>query len=107
MGDIWQVTTATATREEAVVIAQALVDARLAACVQILGPIESRYRWEGTVEVAAEWLCLAKTTAERYREVEAAIRERHTYDEPEIVAVAVVAGSPSYLDWVARETGAR
>ncbi|MEA2827675.1 MAG: periplasmic divalent cation tolerance protein [Actinomycetota bacterium] len=73
----------------------------------MVGPITSRYRWKGEVEVAEEWLCLAKTTAARYPEVEAAVRRLHSYDEPEIVAVPVVAGSPSYLDWVLRETGLR
>jgi periplasmic divalent cation tolerance protein len=100
-----QVTTTTATRAEADAIAQALVEARLAACVQVVGPITSRYWWKGEVEVAEEWLCLAKTTAGRYHEVEAAIRRLHSYDEPEIVAMPVVAGSPSYLEWVLRETG--
>jgi len=84
-----------------------LVAARHAACVQVVGPITSRYWWEGAVEVSEEWLCLAKTTADRYPALEAAIRQLHSYDEPEIVAVAVVAGSPSYLEWVLRETGGR
>ena len=107
MADVLQVTTTTATRAEADAIAQALVEARHAACVQVVGPITSRYWWEGAVEVAEEWLCLAKTTADRYPALEAAIRQLHSYDEPEIVAVAVVAGSPSYLEWVLRETGGR
>jgi periplasmic divalent cation tolerance protein len=102
--EIIQVVTTTGTRAEADAIAQALVEARLAACAQVLGPIVSRYWWEGVVEVAEEWLCVAKTTAGRYPEVEAAIREHHSYAVPEIVALAVVAASPSYLDWVATET---
>jgi periplasmic divalent cation tolerance protein len=104
MAEYVQVVTTTGTRADADAIAQALVEARLAACVQVVGPVTSRYWWEGAVEVAEEWLCLAKTTADRYPQVEAAIRERHRYDEPEIVALPVVAGSRSYLDWVARET---
>jgi periplasmic divalent cation tolerance protein len=107
MPEFLQVTTAAATREEADAIALALVEARLAACVQVVGPITSRYRWDGAVQTTEEWLCLAKTTAARYPEVEAAVRRLHSYDEPEIVAVPVVAGSPSYLDWVLRETGLR
>lgn len=99
--------TTTATRAEADAIAQALVEDRLAACVQVLGPITSRYWWDDAVEVAEEWMCVAKTTAGGYPAVEAAIRRRHSYDEPEIVALSVVAGSRSYLDWVARETGPR
>jgi len=100
-----QVVTTTGTRAEADAIAQAVVEARLAACVQVVGPVTSRYWWDGAVEVAEEWLCLAKTTADRYPELEEAIRQRHSYDEPEIVALPVVAGSRSYLDWVTRETG--
>ena len=107
MADVLQVTTTTATRAEADALAQALVEGRHAACVQVVGPITSRYWWEGKVEVSEEWLCLAKTTSDRYPALEAAIRQLHSYDEPEIVAVPVVAGSPSYLEWVTRETGER
>ncbi len=81
----------------------ALVDRRLAACVQVVGPVESRYRWEGRVETATEWLCVAKTTAERYDELEAAIGELHSYDVPEILAVPVVRGSAAYLRWLGDE----
>jgi periplasmic divalent cation tolerance protein len=104
MLEFLQVLTTAGTREEADAIAQALVEAGLAACVQVVGPVTSRYWWDGAIETADEWLCLAKTTAARYPDVEDAIRQLHSYDEPEIVAVPVVAGSPSYLDWVARET---
>lgn len=81
-------------------IAAALVERRLAACVQVVGPISSTYRWQGEVERAREWMCVAKTTAERYPEAEAAIRELHSYEEPEIVATPIVAGSAGYLAWV-------
>ena len=81
-------------------MAVALVERRLAACVQVVGPVESRYRWEGRVETATEWLCVAKTTAERYDELEAAIGELHSYDVPEILAVPVVRGSAAYLRWL-------
>jgi len=66
----------------------------------VLGPVGSRYRWRGEVERAREWLCLAKTEASRYAELEATIRELHSYEEPEIVATAIVAGSAGYLDWI-------
>jgi periplasmic divalent cation tolerance protein len=99
-----QVLTTTGSREEADTIGQALVERRLAACVQVVGPIESRYWWQGTVEVAQEWLCLAKTTGARYAELEAAIRDLHSYDVPEIVALPVSAGSEPYLRWVRQET---
>lgn len=105
MAEFLQVVTTAGAREEADRIASALVEGRLAACVQVVGPVTSRYWWDGAVETAEEWLCLAKTTAARYPEVEAAIRRLHSYGEPEIVAMAVVAGSRSYLEWVTRETG--
>ena len=95
-----QVLTSVASKGEAETIGSALIDARLAACVQTLGPIASRYRWKGAVEEAREWLCLAKTEAGKYGEVEAAIRKLHSYEEPEILAVPVLAGSQGYLDWV-------
>jgi periplasmic divalent cation tolerance protein len=98
--DHLQVLTTVGSEEDAERISIALVERRLAACVQTVGPIASRYRWEGEVETAREWQCLAKTEAARYPEVEAAIRDLHPYDEPEIVATAIVAGSAGYLAWV-------
>lgn len=95
-----QVLTTIDSEEAAERIAVALVERRLAACVQVLGPLTSTYRWQGEVERAREWMCVAKTTAARYPEVEAAIRELHPYDEPEIVATPIVAGSKGYLDWI-------
>jgi periplasmic divalent cation tolerance protein len=97
-----QVLTAAGSEEEAERISAALVERRLAACVQVIGPVASHYRWQGKVEHAREWLCLAKTTAQRYPELEAAIRELHSYEEPEIVATPIVAGSSGYLDWINR-----
>jgi periplasmic divalent cation tolerance protein len=95
-----QVLTTVGSEEDAERISDALVERRLAACVQTLGPIASRYRWQGAVETAREWQCLAKTEASRYPEVESAIRELHPYDEPEILATPIVAGSAGYLAWV-------
>jgi periplasmic divalent cation tolerance protein len=95
-----QVLTTTGSEEEAERIGAALVERRLAACVQVTGPISSRYRWRGKIETAREWVCLAKTEASCYPELEAAIRELHSYDEPEIVATPIVAGSKGYLDWI-------
>ncbi len=98
-----QVTTTTSTREDAERIAGALVEARLAACVQIVGPIASVYRWKGKVEKATEWLCIAKTQRRQYAEVEAAIERLHTYEVPEVLAFDVVAGSEGYLRWLDEE----
>lgn len=95
-----QVQTTAGSEEEAKRIAAALVDAGLAACVQIVGPITSRYRWQGAVEEATEWQCLAKTTRLRYNAAEEAIRAVHSYEEPEIVATPIVVGSPGYLSWI-------
>lgn len=81
-------------------IARGLVERRLAACVQVQGPIRSTYRWRGAIEQSAEWICVAKTTREKYQQVEDAIRQLHSYEEPEIVAVPLVAGSDSYLGWL-------
>ncbi len=98
--DAYQVTTAVASREDAERIAVALVERRLAACVQIIGPIRSIYRWQGRVEQADEWMCLAKTTRGAYAAVEAAIREIHTYECPEIIATQLAEGSRDYLRWL-------
>jgi periplasmic divalent cation tolerance protein len=105
MGKYVQVLTTTGSEEEAGRIAELLVERRLAACVQVVGPVVSRYRWEGAVEEAREWQCLVKTTRAAYEEVEAAIREVHAYEEPEIVATPIVAGSAGYLAWIEENVG--
>lgn len=86
-------------------LARALVAERLAACVNILAPCRSIYRWQGVVETAAEVPLLIKTSRERYPALEAAIRERHPYEVPEILALPIEKGYPAYLDWIASETG--
>ncbi|HEU4739021.1 MAG TPA: divalent-cation tolerance protein CutA [Solirubrobacterales bacterium] len=101
MSDLVQVLTTAGSEEEAGRIAELLVERRLAACVQVVGPIVSRYRWQGAVEEEREWQCLAKTTRGAFEAVEAAIREVHSYDEPEIIATPIVAGSAGYLAWIA------
>ncbi len=100
MTEYVQVLTTAGSEEEAELLSTALVDRHLAACVQIVGPIRSRYRWQGAIEEEREWQCLVKTEAAKYPEVEAAIRELHSYDEPEILAIPVLAGSAGYLAWV-------
>ncbi|WP_126443703.1 divalent-cation tolerance protein CutA [Sulfuricystis multivorans] len=85
-------------------LAGALIEARLAACVSILAPCRSIYRWQGKTENAEEVPVLIKTTAARYMALEAAIRARHPYELPEIVAVPIERGLPEYLAWVASET---
>ncbi len=105
MSDYVQVLTTAASEGEAGRIAELLVERRLAACVQVVGPVVSRYRWRGEVEEEREWQCLAKTTRAAYEAVEAAIREVHSYEEPEIVAMPIVAGSAGYLAWIGENVG--
>lgn len=85
-------------------IARRLVEDRLSACVNLLPSVRSVYRWQGSIEEATEVTLLIKTMGSRYAEVEAAIRQLHPYEVPEIVALPVSAGLPAYLAWVAQET---
>lgn len=85
-------------------LAEALVEQRAAACVNILGPCRSVYRWQGAVQKADEHLMLIKSTADRYATLEQAIRAAHPYELPEIVAVPIERGLPAYLAWLAAET---
>ena len=101
MAEAIQVATTTADRADAERIAAALVAKRLAACVHVSGPIEATYRWKGQMETSQEWVCTIKTCRHLYGEVEQAIRGLHSYEEPEIVALPIVAGSESYLGWLA------
>ena len=94
------ISTTVATAADAKTLARALVEARLAACVQIM-PIASVYRWEGAVEEAAEQLLLCKIAATDASEVEAAIRARHAYEVPEIIVAPITAGHAAYLAWLA------
>jgi periplasmic divalent cation tolerance protein len=91
-------------REEAIRLAEMLVGAQLAACVQILPEMESVYRWQGAIERQTEVLLLAKTTKRRFAELEREVRALHSYDVPEIVALPIIAGSPPYLKWLKDET---
>jgi periplasmic divalent cation tolerance protein len=99
-----QVQTTTDSRAEAVELGQAAVEARLAACAQVTGPIASTYWWEDGIERAEEWMVMLKLPADRFDELADFLIERHSYDEPEIIATAIVAGSPSYLSWIQEET---
>jgi periplasmic divalent cation tolerance protein len=98
-----QVQTTTDSRAEAMELATAAVEVRLAACAQVSGPITSTYWWEGELERAEEWLVLLKLPASRYAELAGFLAERHSYDEPEIVATPIVAGSEGYLSWIEEE----
>jgi periplasmic divalent cation tolerance protein len=98
------VVTTVANREQAQALARALVDDRLAACVQI-SAIESVYRWEGAVQQDPEYRVVAKTVDTRWPAIEAAIRDRHPYALPQIVAFALDPVHPAYAQWVASECG--
>lgn len=103
MAEYIQVITTTNSEEEARKIAGGLVENRLAACVQISGPVISVYRWKGKVETASEWICAAKSAMSLGERLEAAIRELHSYEEPEIIAMPIVGGSESYLKWLGEQ----
>jgi periplasmic divalent cation tolerance protein len=91
-------------RTAAEMLANALIEARLAACVNILPPCRSIYRWQGAVEAADEVPLLIKTSEARYAALETAIRALHPYELPELIAVPISHGLPAYLAWVAAET---
>lgn len=91
------------SRGEAAAIGRRLVEERLAACVNILTPMQSIYRWEGKIEEAAEAVMIAKTTAECLERLVSRVKELHSYDCPCVVAWKITGGNPAFLDWVAEE----
>jgi periplasmic divalent cation tolerance protein len=95
-----------ASRDEGGRIARHLVDARLAACINLVGPIRSIYRWQGTVRDDEEWQLLIKTRADLFDAVAAAVRDVHSYENPEILALPVAAAARAYGDWVREATQA-
>lgn len=92
------------SRETATKLAEKLIEARVAACVNILAPCLSIYHWQGKTESAEETPVLIKTVAARYQAVEKLIRDHHPYELPEIIQVPICGGLPAYLDWVESET---
>ena len=95
-----QVTTTTASRDEAEQIGRTLVEERLAACAQIAGPLSSFFRWEGRVDSAAEWFCFLKTSADRYPALEQRLKSLHSYETPEVIAVPIEQSSLEYATWI-------
>jgi periplasmic divalent cation tolerance protein len=98
-----QVVTTTDKREDAERIARTLVEMRLAACVQLVGPVISTYRWKGRIETAEEWQCWAKTAGSFYEDIEKTIKSIHPYELPEIIALPILRGSSEYLTWLRNE----
>jgi periplasmic divalent cation tolerance protein len=96
--------TAVDSRETAEHLTASLLEARLAACVQIIGPVSSRYWWNGSIERAEEWLCLVKTREGLYQAVEAAILAVHPYENPEILCIPVSVGNEKYVAWLTAQT---
>jgi periplasmic divalent cation tolerance protein len=95
-----QVTTTLPSRAAADRLAARVVEDRLAACAQVVGPVSSTYRWEGRVETSQEWVCHLKTTNSRLPALIARVRQLHTYEVPEIVALPIIDGDPAYLRWI-------
>jgi periplasmic divalent cation tolerance protein len=95
-----QVTTTLPDRAAADRLAATLVEERLAACAQVVGPVSSTYHWQGEIERAEEWYCHLKTTSARLPALQARIRELHSYKQPEIVALRIVDGDAGYLKWI-------
>ena len=100
MSEFIQVYTTVGSEEDAGRMTRSLVEKRLAACTQIIGPLLSTYWWKGEIEEAKEWLCIIKSRKELYNELEQAIKEVHTYEKPEIVATSIIEGSKDYLSWL-------
>lgn len=99
-----QVQTTTDSRAEAMELARAAVEARIAGSSQVAGPIASTYWWNDELERAEEWFVFFKLPADRYEQLAEFLSQRHSYDEPEIIAVPIVAGAPGYLQWLSEET---
>ncbi|HLP57280.1 MAG TPA: divalent-cation tolerance protein CutA [Candidatus Deferrimicrobium sp.] len=100
MNEYIQIVTTTDSREVAQKIADTLVGEKIAACVQVSGPISSTYEWHGKIENAEEWVCVIKTRKSLYSQVEERIKAVHPYEVPEIIALPIVAGNPAYMAWL-------
>jgi periplasmic divalent cation tolerance protein len=106
MTDYIQILTTVPSKVVAQTIADALLREKLAACVQTMGPIESRYWWQGNLETAEEWQCVAKSRLDLFARLEAAIRRLHPYEVPEILATSIDIGSADYLNWLEQQLSA-
>lgn len=103
MTEYVQVVTTVDTDDMANVLVSALVSQRLAACGQVVGPINSTYWWDGQLETSQEWMCILKSSRQHLPELQEHLRRIHPYDVPEILAVPVVDGNSAYLEWLGSE----
>jgi periplasmic divalent cation tolerance protein len=92
------------SEEEALKIAHSLVEERLAACVNLVFPVRSIYRWEGKIWDEEEWLLIIKTQKQRFEELEKKVKSLHSYSVPEIIGLPIIEGSSSYLEWLKEMT---
>jgi periplasmic divalent cation tolerance protein len=92
------------SEEEALKIANALVEDRLAACVNLVAPIRSVYRWEGKIWDEKEWLLIIKTQKHRFEELEKKVKSLHSYSVPEIISLSITEGCSAYLSWIRENT---
>jgi periplasmic divalent cation tolerance protein len=92
-----------ASAEEAEGLARRVINEHLAACVNVLSPVRSFYRWKGEIQDSDEWLLIIKSTRDKFDALRAALESAHTYEVPEVVAISIVDGSPNYLSWIERE----
>lgn len=105
MTEFIQITTTTGKRPDAEQIASELISRRLAACVQVSGPVVSTFRWQGKVETAEEWVCTIKTARSKFGAIEEAFKKLHPYEVPEIIATPITEGSSGYLAWLGEQLG--
>lgn len=102
-----QVLTTVDSKERAEEITKRLLEERLAACIQIIGPIVSFYWWRQKIETSQEWICLIKTESAKYKDIEKMIKELHNYETPEIIAIPITTGYSRYLEWISSEVAER
>ena len=103
MVDYIQVTLTLNSHETAKHLARSIIEARLAACAQVSGPIHSTFWWQGGIREVPEWHCFIKTTTDNFQPLEQFINEHYPADTPEIIAVPIVVGSAAYLQWIHEE----
>ncbi len=103
MSEYIQVLTTVEHKADAEKIAKVLVEKRLGACVQVIGPLTSYFNWQGKLDTAQEYLCMIKSREDLFAELEAAIIDVHPYEVPEIIATPIIKGGTDYLNWMAAE----